>query len=553
MNKLFADWRLHWFLILLPVALFLPALPIDETRYLSVAWELRNSPDWLLLHLNGELYSHKGPLLFWLINIAWTAAGLNVWIVRLGMLVVSLVSLLMFERLVRRLDPADGAANGRLATRAAQIFAGMMFFAVFASAIMFDVVLAACVLLALHGLIDFDERRWGRGIAIFAAGLSLGLLNKGPVMLLDAGLVGLLGPWWSATARGAPLRWYAAVFAGVLASVGVGLVYMVSAGGWSYVNDVVFHQTAERMTQSFAHARPIWWYFMVLPFMILPWTLSLRAPWRAWRDNLAGSKAARFAVAWFVPAFVLFCFASGKQPHYLLPLLPGLALYFALVLRDDAARVRGRLFAVLLGLVGVFLCAAPWLAQHAASVPGLRGLVHGGSFSADEQAVLGGIWPLWGALIAALGVFLLVHRRAHRQLVAVALASVAAAALGMLTIAQAVGPTLDVSATANRIRAAQQAGKPIVHLGWHHGLFEFPGRLKQPFEAINLGQLYTWCAAHPDGEVVTFYTKYGVPVKPETEVPWRLGRILIWRAADLCSGPRFAPQGKAEEETRSED
>jgi 4-amino-4-deoxy-L-arabinose transferase-like glycosyltransferase len=550
MNRILSDWRLHWFLILLPVALFLPALPIDETRYLSVAWELRNSPSWLLLHLNGELYSHKGPLLFWLINVAWTAAGLNVWIVRIGMLVVSLISLLLFERLVRRLDPADAAAEGGLAVRAAQLFAGMVFFAVFASAIMFDVVLAACVLLALHGLVDFDERRWGRGIAIFAAGLSLGLLNKGPVMLLDAGLVALLGPWWSATARQAPLRWYAAVLAGVLASVAVGLVYMVSAGGWGYVNDVVFHQTAARMTQSFAHARPIWWYFMVLPFMILPWPLSLRGPWRAWRDNLAASKASRFALAWFVPAFVLFCFASGKQPHYLLPLLPGLALYLALVLRDGA--VRGRAFAVLLVLLGIFLCAAPWLAQHAASVPGLSGQVRNGSFSAEEQAVLGGIWPIWGALIALIGVFLLVHKRAHTQLAAMTLSTVAAASLGMLVIAQAVGPTLDVSATANRIRAAQESGKPIVHLGWHHGLFEFPGRLTQPFEAINLGELYTWCAAHPEGEVITFYTKYGVPVKPEKEVPWRLGRILIWRAADLCNGPHIAP-GKTEEETKSDD
>lgn len=553
MKRIFSDWRLHWFLILLPVALFLPALPIDETRYLSVAWELRNSPSWLLLHLNGELYSHKGPLLFWLINVAWTLAGLNVWIVRLGVLAVSLISLLLFERLVRRLDPADAAANGGLATRASQLFAGMLFFAVFASAIMFDVVLAACVLLALHGLVDFDERRWGRGIAVFAVGLSLGLLNKGPVMLLDAGLVGLLGPWWSATARGAPLRWYAAVLAGVLASAAVGLVYMVSAGGWSYVNDVVFHQTAERMTQSFAHARPLWWYFMVLPFMILPWTLSLRAPWRAWRDSVAAGKTSRFALSWFVPAFVLFCFASGKQPHYLLPLLPGLALYFALVLRDEAARVRGRLFGVLLVLVGAVLFAAPWLAQHAASVPGIGRLVHNGSFSPTEQIVFGGIWPVWGALIAAIGVFLLVHARAHAQLRSVALAGVAAAALGVLTIAQAVGPTLDVSATANRIRAAQEAGKPIVHLGWHHGLFEFPGRLTQPFESINLGELYVWCSAHPDGEVVTFYSKYGVPVKPETEVPWRLGRILIWRASDLCNGPHIAPQGKVEEEDKGDD
>jgi len=53
--------------------------------------------------------------------------------------------------------------------------------------------------------------------------------------------------------------------------------------------------------------------------------------------------------------------------------------------------------------------------------------------------------------------------------------------------------------------------------------------------------------------VITFYTKYGVPVKPELEVPWRTGRILIWRSSDLCNGPHIAPQGKVEEENKSDD
>src|SRR5262245_34563251 len=42
-----------------------PPLPVDETRYLEVFREsLRGSP--LLLHLGGEPYAEKPPLLFWL-------------------------------------------------------------------------------------------------------------------------------------------------------------------------------------------------------------------------------------------------------------------------------------------------------------------------------------------------------------------------------------------------------------------------------------------------------------------------------------------------------
>ena len=69
------DGRWIWLLLILPVALFLPALPIDETRYLGVAWEMRVHGDFIVPHLNGATYSDKPPLLFWLINIAWTVFG----------------------------------------------------------------------------------------------------------------------------------------------------------------------------------------------------------------------------------------------------------------------------------------------------------------------------------------------------------------------------------------------------------------------------------------------------------------------------------------------
>ncbi len=560
MKSFFSDWRVSWFLLLLPVALFFSAWPIDETRYLSVAWEMRSSGQMLMPHLNGALYSDKGPLLFWLINLAWLVAGLHVWIVRLGVLFVSLASLILFERLVRRLDPVDAQRGGGLAARAAVILSGILFFAAFASAIMFDVLLTTCVLISLHGVLDLDAGRWRRGVAVIALGLSLGLLTKGAVVLLDACLVGLFAPWWSETARVQVRRWYACILLGVLGGVIIGLIWALLAyrGFDAFWQAVVMRQTVGRISASFAHARPIWWYFMVLPFMLLPWTLSLRGPWRAWRDSLFADKASRFGVVWFVPAFLVFCLVSGKQLHYLLPLLPGLALYFSHVLRDDASRVRGRPFGLLLLLFGLGLAATPYLAEHAATLPWLGKLVQNGGFSPDEQKAIGGVWPAWGLLIALVGGFLLAHPRAHVQLRAMALCSAASVALGILAFSQAFGPTADVTATAQYIRAAQEAGKPIVHLGQHHGLFGFPGRLTQPLEIVDFAHLYDWTAKHPDGEVITFYGKYtahaGIMTPPIAKIPYRIGSVIqIWRAADLNAGPHATPSAKPDEDDTPDD
>ena len=46
-----------------------PLIPIDETRYIDVAWEMRLEHSWLLPLKNYGLYTDKPPLLFWLINL----------------------------------------------------------------------------------------------------------------------------------------------------------------------------------------------------------------------------------------------------------------------------------------------------------------------------------------------------------------------------------------------------------------------------------------------------------------------------------------------------
>ena len=551
--RLLNDWRVCWFVLLLPVALFLPAMPIDETRYLSVAWEMRLHGDFLSLHLNGEPYSDKGPLLFWLINIAWGFAGPCVWIVRVGVLVVSLASLLLFERLVRRLGGDTDDGNSLLARRATLIFAGIVYIALFSSAIMFDVLLTACVLLALHGVLDLDQRSWWRGVATFAVGLGLGLLVKGPVVLLDAGMVALLAPWWSATARDEKAKWYGCVALGMLGGVAIALVWALAAyGPQEFWDAIVVRQTVGRVAKSFAHQRPPWWYLMVLPLMLLPWTLALRAPWRVWRHSLqAPSRTLRFAAVWFVPTFIAFCLVSGKQPHYLLPLLPALALYMAQVLGTDGAYLRNRWFAALLVIAGVGLATLPYLAAYANEIAWLQRMVKAGTLTESSLRVFAGIWPLWGLLAIALGVWLL--RKRDGDLVELTLSSAVVALIGMLVLAQGVGPYVDVTAAAARIKDFQTRGQPIAHLAWHHGLYEFSGRLTEPLEKVNYADLRAWCEAHPQGEIVTFDTKYPITATPDVEMPYRFGRIRFWRAADILTMPPPGAPPKADDEDDTPD
>jgi 4-amino-4-deoxy-L-arabinose transferase-like glycosyltransferase len=88
-----------WCALLLPLAALLPPIPIDETRYLTAAWEMFNSGQWLVPTVNGAWYSDKSPLLFWLIAGGWKLVGVHTWVARVEALAVAVGIVVTLRRL----------------------------------------------------------------------------------------------------------------------------------------------------------------------------------------------------------------------------------------------------------------------------------------------------------------------------------------------------------------------------------------------------------------------------------------------------------------------
>ena len=137
---------LLWAIMFAVSGLSLPPLPIDETRYLTVAWEMHLSQHWLLPTLNGEAYSHKPPLLFWLINLVWSVAGVHLWAARLVPGLVTAGVLLLTRRLSKILLPQEKLA----AQLAPLLLLTCPAFLIYGGIIMFDLLLGCCALLALE-------------------------------------------------------------------------------------------------------------------------------------------------------------------------------------------------------------------------------------------------------------------------------------------------------------------------------------------------------------------------------------------------------------------
>ncbi|MCW5750307.1 MAG: glycosyltransferase family 39 protein [Alphaproteobacteria bacterium] len=527
MSPLFRALALFLLVLVLPALAMRPLLPVDETRYLSVAWEMFRDGDWLVPHLNGEPYSHKPPLLFWLVNLLWSFAGPLEWVARLVAPAFGLVALALTATLARRLWP--GEDGGWTAATAPLILVGTLLWAVFATLTMFDTMLAVFALVAAHGLLDLQDARWRRGLLLFALATGFGALAKGPVILVHVLAAALAA---RIALGGAPRRqwsWLGLLALGLLLGAALALLWAVPAarqGGPAYAEAIFLEQSAGRIVESFAHRRPAWWYLALLPAITLPWCL-LPGLWRRLPGALRRpDMGLRFCLLWFLTGLVAFSLVSGKQVHYLLPLLPPLALALARILMPGlpAAASGERAVAILLPAAAAASFIGLGLLDLAGALPGgLGGLpdwVRAAALPVGAAA----------AILAALAAFL------PRGPLAPALGCAGLVAAIHLAAGPHARPYYDLTPIATHVADLQAEGRPVAFLGRYQGQLDFLGRLQRPLTVLRPAEARGWAEAHPAGAVLMVWRRdRPAPVPPAFLQPYRNRLIGQWDAAEVAT------------------
>jgi len=507
-----------WLLLLLPLLAVLPAVPIDETRYLSIAWEMRQTGHWITLHLNGLPYYDKPPLLFWLVNASWTVLGTSLWSARVLPVVCGMGCVALCGKLERLLAPE---ASGQ----AAWVMLGMIFFVLFTGVVMFDVLLCLCVVAGFIGTVNYAQRGQLSGLTLLFAASVLGVLAKGPVLFLH--LLGpiVLAPWWCDRAPRARQ---------VFAMAAVVLIGALPAATWAWIafhrlspddaQQLLLHQTAGRVVESFAHRRAFWWYLPWVPVLLLPWPLLLRwkrlgaAARAAWT-----SSAARFGMAASLPAFVAFCVVSGKQLHYLLPLMPGTAILLGAWWRADPALwAPRRLWWLLVAVAGVLTWAAMGPPSAGRGTPTFALVV---LLLALDVALL-----VASALLLRMGRGLSDAPRTAQAALLMALAM-----LPLLRL-QVVG-ALDPGELARRVQVLHAQGVPMARTPDEPGLVTFLARLPAPLAEAT--DPVAWARSHPDGVLLVHAGHGRAPAQAIAHVRLANGWAALLPAREVSNHPQL--------------
>ena len=502
-----------------------PLWPVDETRYVSVAWDMWQRGNLLVPFVNGEAYSHKPPLLFWLVHAGWALFGVDEWWARMVAPLCALAAVPLIARLDRLLWPEAAKT-----TVPVWVLYGTVLFVAFITLTMFDLLLMVCAMVALVGLLRAVHGERRAGFAWFGVGIGLGVLAKGPVILLHVLPVAIVAPWWARETRVSLAKWYGGVVAGVAIGAAIALAWAIPAaisGGEAYARAIFWGQTAGRVSESFAHRAPWWYYVPLLPVMFFPW-LVWPPFWRGAR-RLVGDRSTgtRFVLAWLVLTLVALSLVSGKQAKYVVPVLPAVALLVGrAITRADGVRRRYDVLLPAIGFVGG--AAALFVAR---ALPARLGLP---AWSGDLPA-----WPIAALVAIAVALFAVSRRDVVEQVRALAASMLAATFVLGAGLLPALVPFNDVRPVAARIAALQDQGIAVAFLGKYHAQYNFAGRLAKPVDIIDVPDLVAWLAQHPNGRVVDIERqRRGDSSRvPEFEAPFRGQWVQLWRASVLASMP----------------
>ncbi len=472
-------------------------LPIDETRYVTVAWNMWLNGDYLVPYLNGIAYSHKPPLLFWLINLGWKVFGVNDWWPRLVPSLFALGSVFVTRKIAGRLWPEQISIKDN----ASLILIGSGLWVLYTTALMFDMLIAFFTALGIWGLLialqTLESESTKKGWLLFALAIGGGLLAKGPTILLQLLPVALLAFWWNKDKILTAKNWYFPLLYAVLGGTAIALIWAIPAGirgGGVYQHAIFWGQTADRMVDSFAHNRPFWWYVPIMPLLLFPWLLWGNV-WQGIKHGALNDTSLRFCIAWAVPVFIAFSFISGKQIHYILPIFPAFALMIARIAshhqsHSQPSRKANAGIAIATLLIGALLIALPLYEQnHQRFTPWLQQI------------------PLWlGGLVmlAAAVIYFIPKKSTVNAIAQLSVMSIMLVTICMFILISTAGDAYDVRPISAQLKILELSGTPVAYVGKYPGIFNFVGRLKQSPSLITADEVPAWFAAHPNGRLIQY-------------------------------------------------
>jgi 4-amino-4-deoxy-L-arabinose transferase-like glycosyltransferase len=323
-------------LFFLPGFFNIPPVDRDEARFAQATKQMVEAGDYVDIRFQDEVRYKKPVGIYWMQAAAVkTASALGlpraqfrIWVYRIPSLIGAVGAVLL----------TYWAALAFVTRRGAVFAALMMCSCVLLSAearlAKTDAMLLLSVVAAM-GAMARVYLSWQRGEEpahppwswpiIFWTALAVGILIKGPLILMFAGLTIVM---LAILDRNASWLWRLRPVWGLMWMLVLVLPWFIAiywrAGG-TFFTDSVGGDMLSKLAAQESHGAPPGLYLLL--FWITFWPgaplagMAVPAIWRARREP-----GAQYLLAWLVPSWIVFELVLTKLPHYVLPLYPAIAI-----------------------------------------------------------------------------------------------------------------------------------------------------------------------------------------------------------------------------------
>lgn len=318
----------------------------DDVMYMQMAREMLTSGDWMELQWEGQPIFQRPPLPVWPVAVHGALFGWDVFSMRLPSVLMGILALAFMAGIGRRL-----VANPRGEALALLLVPATHLFYYHARRTMTDTMLLAAVLAMMHFYLKARENpRWFVAAAV-AGGwvvMTKSVLVVLPLLLIFCDLA--LGP----DRRLLRPRYLApAILAGLAVVTPWHLAMTLRHGGEFWTEYLGFNVLERAASSVIFKPDPLHYLTHAMRFEgPLPYLLLGALVWSAARYARGRSREDRFLLLWAAIFFLPFQLSSTRLYHYLMPLLPALALMTGRALGPHLRRplIAGTVAAVVLGI-----------------------------------------------------------------------------------------------------------------------------------------------------------------------------------------------------------
>jgi 4-amino-4-deoxy-L-arabinose transferase-like glycosyltransferase len=528
-----------WFLLALASCFSHSLLPIFETRYASIAWEMWLSHHYLIPLQNGTLYTDKPPMLFWLMVFSWHLFGVHEAVIRLIPAFFGYFNALMLYILAGKIWPRPK----KVASLCVVLLLGSLVWGVYSNLILFDIVLSFFVLVALYGIVLIYREQKKVGWIFFSIGIGLAILTKGPIAFIFILIPAFLAPKFLALKNAASVNdakkkgtiitliqspYLSLSFFSLIGGC-IALLWVIPAcvfGGKKYTDAILINQTIGRLGVknhliSQVHHEAFWWYFILLPLFLLPWIFyfplwqSLFQIKKHWQQD---------SIKWLVSSifiiFMVLSLISGKQIHYLLPLIPLIMLLFAVAI--DNSPVTSLRYNMLIYPAFIFLVAI------------LLGIWR--AFFSNDTILRLQNFSYTPLIIVAFSVlfFLFQFNRIFKPIINFTIISLLFLIVVNLTVLHPLKNYYNLTAIAERIKQLQNKQMIVVTTGHFNDEYSFLGRLNKPTPFLPVNKIAAWAKHRPQFWILIpqGYFKW-VLNQPDILLPYEQSQVGFFKSKGL--------------------